>query len=318
MVSININFLLAICMSGILGAHELPSFLYTDFCTIEDLSVIKEYEVPRSYIAIVHDKTGKKYIIKQNKQGGIKVDLLCVREILGAYIAEFFGIPANKVRLIPANVEAPGKRIRDHAATMHEFIEGKFYYLVKKFEKVKKGFSLRQLYSRAPSEKEYGLTELVIESMTLHRDFPRIVALDTFLGICDRKTRNMIYDEAKDLFYFIDFDNACLRDMCYWAIVRLKEIIKDGCENIGKKEFEALALYKRMFQKIVHEFSPEQTDFLMSTLFKKSEAIEGEKGKFYIKKYQHNLHVSYISAKKLIDVLRELFAIYNKNLGFYH
>src|SRR5271156_737132 len=131
MVLVSIKFLLAICMSGIVCAHELPSFLYTDFCAIEDLSIVKEYEVPRSYIAIVHDKTGKKYIIKQNKRGGIKVDLLCVREILGAYIAEIFGIPSNKVRLIPANVDAPGKRIRHHAATMHEFIEGKFYYLVK-------------------------------------------------------------------------------------------------------------------------------------------------------------------------------------------
>jgi hypothetical protein len=318
MMMMSVKFLLAICMAGTLCAHELPSFLYTDFCAIEDLSVIKEYEVPRSYIAIVHDKMGKKYIIKQHKRDDAKIDLLCVREILGAYIAEFFGIPSNKVRLIPANVNAPGKRVKGHAATMHEFIEGKFYYMVRKFEKIKKSFSLRQLYSRAPSEKEYGLTELVIESMALHRDFPRIVALDTFLGICDRKTRNMIYDEAKDLFYFIDFDNACVRDMCYWAIVRLKEIIEDGCKNIGRKEFEALVLYKRTLQKIVREFPPEQTDFLMSSLFKKSKAQETAETIFYLKKYQHNLHVSYVSAEKLIDVLREVFAVYNKKLGFYH
>ncbi|HXW86537.1 MAG TPA: hypothetical protein VEK38_04315 [Candidatus Bathyarchaeia archaeon] len=297
------------------------SFLYTDFCQADELSVMREYEVSRSYIAIVKDTRGNKYIIKQHKKKDVpKVDVLCVREMFGACMAEMLGIPANKVRLIPAGESVRGKPLRHRAATIHEFIEGNIHYvertLIKKQGKNK--FSLRQLYSRAPTEADYGLTLLVILSMACHRDFPRIVALDTFLGISDRKARNMIYDEKKDIFYFIDFDNGCMRDLCYWAAVRIKEIIKKQGSGLGKKEYVALAVYYETLKQIVDMFPPEKVDRIFQELFEDLHMREHDDAAYYVGLCKKRMRTSYESAKKLLVVLKELFALYSKNTGFYH
>jgi len=296
------------------GKGEI-SLTYTDF-NAHDLVLVKEWEVKRSYIAIVKDARGKKYIIKQSKKDDVKGEMFCVREVAGAYLAKILGIPANEVLLIPAGVSVVGKKNKNRAATMHTFVEG-IHWGVKKFEG-SRFFSLRQRLSRAPSDAEKGLTLIVIKSMALHATLPLIVALDSFLGISGRNKRNLIYDESHDAFYVIDFDTGCTNNLCVWAIERLTEIMKSQDKVLEKQDIEGLILYKKMLEKIIHTISPAFVHTLLYDALVQAHIRDAGEAKKCVARYEDALTHSYGCIKKLIDVVKNVLMAYNKKIGFYH
>ncbi len=302
--------------SDIYAAKRL-SLLYTDF-NAHDIELIKAWEVKRSYIALVKDSTGKKYIIKQSKEDQTKGEMFCIREVVAAYMAEILEVPANIVRLIPAGVAVVGKKYTDRVATMHVFIEGIHWSRVKRKFEGAPFFSLRQRYSRAASEAERGLTLVVLKSMALHATLPLIVAVDSFIGLSGRNNKNLLYQEDNDTFYAIDFDTGFARDLCVWASARLREIFKNHRDVLEKKDFQALILYKKMLEKIVHSFPPSIVRELFFTALTTSRIADHAEAKKLISRYANNITDSYASAKKLIEILKDFLVMYNKKLGFYH
>jgi hypothetical protein len=310
-------FLIIFFICGDICAAKRLSLLYTDF-NAHDLVLIKEWEVKRSYIALVKDSTGKKYIIKQSKEGQAKGEIFCIREVVAAYMAEILGVPANVVRLIPAGVAVVGKKYPDRVATMHVFVEGIHWSKVRRKFEGAPFFTLKQRYSRAASEAERGLTLVVLKSMALHATLPLIVALDSFIGLSGRNSRNLLYQEDNDAFYAIDFDTGFARDLCVWASMRLREIFENNRDVLEKKDFQALVLYKKTLEKIVHLLTPEVVRELFSTALNASRIADSREAKKLVERYIQTTDESYASANTLIDLLKDFLVMYNKKLGFYH
>ncbi|HXW86536.1 MAG TPA: hypothetical protein VEK38_04310, partial [Candidatus Bathyarchaeia archaeon] len=168
-------FVGVLVLSHTISARHIPSLLYTDFCTASELTLVKEWQVRRSYIAIVRDKKGNEYIVKQAKEKLAAADMFAIRDAMGAWMAEELDIPANRVRIIPAGVAVPGKMYVDRPATIHRLIKNGIHYdirmpkymrtfmqrLQKTVKRIRQ-FSLRQEYGRAPRDQR-GLTLRIIK-----------------------------------------------------------------------------------------------------------------------------------------------------------
>ena len=136
----------------------------------------------KSYITYIMDGAKNIFLIKQAKvhdPASSEGPLIVVREMLGAYIAELNKIPANRVRIIPADYAIPGKVHVRIPATLHTLVSGE---VLIKLSGINKPF-IRQPWTKRFPKEQRGLTYRVIHDMSLHpSDLPLIVALDTFIG----------------------------------------------------------------------------------------------------------------------------------------
>ena len=80
-----------------------------DQTTVQELEYFETEH--HTCISVLQDKSGKKFIVKQDTRGGLFRHLSVARDRLGAFIAESIGVPANQVTIIPAYCDFPGKRL---------------------------------------------------------------------------------------------------------------------------------------------------------------------------------------------------------------
>jgi hypothetical protein len=319
-MSIVLNFLLISTISLPRHHKNIPSFLYTNFCKKSELVLIREWEVRRSYLALVKDSKGNNYIIKQAKSELPAADMFAVRDLIGAYIAEELGIPANRVRIIPAGVEVVGKKFANRPATMHTCIEGehcdidimkKFIKQLKQlknyYERVKE-FSLRQEFAKAVSNDHKGLTLHVIKSMALHESFARIVALDCYLGVSDRGRGNMLYNAKQNMFYFIDFDISYSKDLCFWAARQLTKIMKESLKSLNTRDYRALVIYGKTLQNIVKKYTPEYVNALLEHVCEEAKIKYSPENKGKMDFIRSMSRQSYNSAREVLKILDKLFS----------
>ncbi len=297
---------------------NFPSLLYTDFCKKSELVLVKEWQVRRSYLALVQDSKGNKYIIKQAKSELPAADMFAVRDLIGAYIAEELGIPANRVRIIPADVDVVGKKFADRPATMHTCVEGEHCDIdvMKKFIKQLKRrfadrvklFCLRQEFAKAVSDDHKGLTLHVIKSMALHESFARIVALDCYLGISDRGRGNMLYNAKKNMFYFIDFDISYSKNLCFWAARQLTKIMKYSLKSLNEQDYRALVIYGKTLQTIVKKYTPEYVNAFFEHMYEEAKIKYSPENKAKMDFIRSMARQSYDSACEVLRILDKLFS----------
>src|SRR5204863_9863911 len=133
---------------------------------------------------------GNKFILKQRNYL-----LSSVLEKLGADIAHETDILGNLVRIIPGNFPFIGKGDVSRPATLHTFVPGiQAKYLPKYLNKYSVSLSQRVSADKNSGKKGAGgFTRELINSMSLHKDLPKIVALDTFLSDYGRHRYNFFY-----------------------------------------------------------------------------------------------------------------------------
>jgi hypothetical protein len=101
-------------------------------------------------------------------------------------------------------------------------------------------------------ENQQGLTKNIIESMSLHKDLPPIVALDTFVGNVDRSLPNIFYDGKNNHFYGIDQAAVFGKNLARLANDRIKELLDEGYfKTCDSQIINGLRVYKKTLVELL-------------------------------------------------------------------
>lgn len=292
---------------------------YTQFFAILDpnydhntIKIKKFLENQRhSYVFFIEDANENPYIVKQDRSFSSKHQIFVVLEKLAAYIADKIGISSQKVEILPAGVCFPGKAIAKRPASIHTCMPG-----VTIRELTKGPFShisIKQGGNPKESLKYLGINEKVIKSMSEHEDLPPIVALDTFTGNRDRNQGNLIYDELNNKFYSIDMGviyDVLREDRVPIAMLACKNIESMIHETVSftQKELCALDHYRSVLLKLLENFPPDKTYFLLC-LFAREAGLLDTNTKFkssMFQSYKIAIEETYYQCEHLIDLLSQL------------
>jgi len=277
------------------NTHHIPK---------EKIVLLETVESKNSIISYVTIE-GLAYLIKQKKVD--RVTLASVRDALAAHVAKVFNI-AHRVYIIGDTKEFPGKTKSDWPATLHT-IAGK---TIKEQEKNKyKKLQLKQWWRHAKNFDEKGLTRLIINHMSWHKQLPIIVALDLFIGNTDRHIGNLCYNPDTDTFCAIDMDDTFNKDLCNMACKKLKLMMHDDECVFTLEEINALEIMNEALKILVHKYRPA---YLIKKLHYFADQAGFSEGKeLYIERISHRLlwfekviHKTHASTYKLIDVLHKL------------
>lgn len=206
----------------------------------------------RSYVKVIQDThTEKKYILKQLKRGTAS-SLQVVQEMLGTYVANKLGLLSQKVIIVPPGRFEQLKGIKNLPATLHTFIEAK---PIKDFFRLSK-LKLRQAKNHAVT-KDFGLNRSIIKSMAKYDDLAAILATDTYLGIGDRHSANLLFSPTLQRFWLIDMDFTYRAVLVEAAIKQMSLIMKKGA-HLSKQERKSLARYRKTLEKLHRMFPAEK------------------------------------------------------------
>lgn len=266
-------------------------------------------------VKLIKNKKGELFVLKQIADPDPCEQFLLVRDLVACEIGNRCGIPVNKVMMLSDTFVSGLKFYKDRAATIHSFIPGKS--LDEELPKfLKKDFILQQkvnsFWKRKDvariKETDQGLTEDIIKSMSVHKDFCKIVAFDTFIGNADRSLPNIFYDEAKKRFHGID--NAAgfnCRDFAKIAIERLQELEKKGFFKLcDPSVLEGLKIYCKTLELLYAKITPQ---LVKELLIKYSQYVSCDKQDVLLKSalfLSHAFAKNYVSTKKLIKLLKKI------------
>lgn len=272
----------------------------------EKVSLINTVETKNSFVSYVLIN-GRTYLVKQKKD--YKKQLAVVRDALAAYIAKTLRGIAHEIEIIGAEKEFSGKVNQWWPATLHTLAPGE---TVRKQPKCKyNALRLRQFWAQAPSFSEKGLTKLIIEYMTWHRQLPEIIALDLFIGNSDRHCGNLCYDPDTDKFCAIDMDDTFNKDLCKLACKKLTHMMKDENVIFNKDEINALKHMKNTLKYLIRKHHPTELIQKLRVFAKQAGFSEG--GKLYEERvkrkllfYEAMIIETHESAYKLILLLEKI------------
>jgi hypothetical protein len=217
----------------------------------EKVVLINTVETKNCFVSYVTIK-GRTYLVKQKKD--YRKQLAVVRDALSAYIAEDLDI-AHQICIIANTDKIPGKMKPRWPATLHTIVPGD---TVRKQKGCKyRLLRLRQFWAQAQSFSEKGLTKLIINHMTWHKQLPVIVALDLIIGNSDRHCGNLCYDVTTDTFYAIDMDDTFNKDLCLLAYKKLK-IMQRNNVTFTQEEINALDHMKKILIFLVYKHKPKK------------------------------------------------------------
>ncbi len=264
--------------------------------------IIRTHHRKNCNITYVMDEFKRVFLIKQYKNTTPLIkQFLVVTEMLGAYIAEVNGIQANKVSIIPAECAFPVKLNRQKPATLHALVPG---------QKVSTIYDFNLLFKLLLSRR---LTSSVMHSMSLRKDIPVIVALDTFIGNNDRNRGNFFYDKETDTFWLIDFGNSFKRIISSSSCTFINEMLGDKSLNLVPEEINGLIIYRDTLKKLIESHPPKQLHTLFDIFTKQAGIIPGSV--FYndevaerIQWYKNNIIENYQGAQELVKLLDKLIA----------
>lgn len=179
-------------------------------------------------ISILSDGTHR-YILKQDTSDNFNALLSRIKEVIVSAIGCSHDISLDINGFIPCDVGQDLKIYKNKCATLHLLVPGQSI-AVSLPSFVSKNFRISQRYRpyeyeyKHGFEIQYGLCDATIRSMSLHKDLPGIVAIDTFFGNFDRDTDNVFYDEVTDKFYGIDQGAAFSGDLPFLPICAYYEL----------------------------------------------------------------------------------------------
>lgn len=246
----------------------------------EDLEFVKEIFTPFSKIGLLSTNDQELFLLKQRKDCSVHGQVMTVLEAWGASIAQKIGLRANRVQLIPASEKCSFKFFDEYPATLHTFVPG--VVIAKALE----GLSIT-----LKSPGAGGLSLALIKNMAFHKDLPKIVAFDTFIG-CSRHHKNLLYDEKSDRFYVVDFGSALRISFAQKSIEN--EILFRNLGSLKKREIKALTSYYKTLKKLLLQNTLESLLEKLDRLIRKA----GLSSKSYFCKAKDKSFTGYIEACK--------------------
>lgn len=286
------------------------SFALPDLSNLDprEIIILSSREMKNSFVLVV-EIGGEKYLIKQKKH--THKPLSAVKEALSAYVAKILNI-AHQVEIIPPHVEFPGKVIPDWPATIHTFVEG---ISAHKYGKLR----LKQYWKSFMNYQDRGLTADIIHDMSLHKQLPEIVALDSLIGNTDRHLHNLLYNLILHVFWAIDMDDTFNKDLCRFNYGKLKFIMKNLGRPFTYQELEGLRIYRDTLRKLLREHKPEAVQKKLLYFVKQAGIVPGsvfcQKGNIIgtIRYYEKMIRSSWKSAYKLISLLDKIVLMRSQN-----
>ena len=218
-----------------------------------DWTVIRQGESDDCYLSWLQDDQGKTYVLKQIKDLDPSEQFLLVVDATANQIGYRLGISVNHVKMIPASMDFPGKKIKGYPATLHNEAPGK----PAEENLPWKGFTIHQRYRKPGSwmEKKWGplasnqrgLTVEVMKNICRHPELQKIAALDTFVGNSDRSLPNIFYDGKKNQFCGIDMAASFSTGL---AVIASKQLTQ--CDPEIK-----LPIFLETLQQLYQQVTPE-------------------------------------------------------------
>lgn len=256
-------------------------------------------------ITILENENGKKFIVKQKTKDGVAKRLCCVRDMLGAYIAESAGIPANRVTIIPAYHKFPGKKILEWPATLHEFVPG---IQANGLPEALRAFnvSIAQSVAKNLSEKEKGLTRETIRVMSAHPDLCMIAAFDCFIACSGRRSNNFFYDVETNRYWAIDLESSFNQNLARYACHLLTTLSADTTETISQQEIRGLMVFRDTLKRLLQLHTPEKICARMMRYAIRAGLIQRTPKRSIggsLSLYERKIYKNYVSCKKLVSLL---------------
>jgi len=266
----------------------------------DDLQLIDFYCKPNSKskdtcIALLRDNKNR-FILKQK----LDFSFLPVIEKLGSYIANSVNISANQVEIIPSNHPFVGKKEVDLPASLHSFVSGmQARYLSKHFNQY--SVCLKQMVG---IEKILGFTRRLVNYMSLHEDFAKIIALDTFVANYDRHKGNFFYNKKTDHFSVIDFGCSFQKNLAEDVYQSFVSMAKDKKLFFSPEEIKGLIAYRDMLKRLINKYDQITLIAKFNALIDEAQ-IDITQKKAYKRKERHSqiMMANYNSCNKVIDIV---------------
>lgn len=288
-----------------------------EYQTLDQPVPIGHLNWTNSYITFIQDAQGAKYLVKQIKpQEKVERWAKIICEIVALEIGHSVSVAQNYACIIPAGVHFLGKDVRV-PATLHTHVPGIRFDQYKYNEK----FPSLAIKQRDQNGKAIGLTYSVIHDMCHHRDFPPMVALDTFVGNPARHKHNFFYDPETDNFYGIDMGASFYTDLCRLSLATIEELIVDDMFLLNQEEGVALKAYLSTIKLLLKLHKPTiicqqidayavyaglyNSDFFDVDTQRRCEA--------YLTDCKKKIYRSYMHAEKLVEAIELLIRKKNKN-----
>ncbi len=261
---------------------------------------------------LLRKKDGSLWVLKQRKDDSVHDRLVTVIDTIGARIARSLGLRCNEIELIPSSIGNECKPFKHLPATLHSYMPGTKVYRTEKFH------NLIMHQKHRKKDKSRGLTQEIIHNMTIDKDFPKLIAVDTFIGNSDRNRLNLLYDEEHNEFNAIDFGTSFKANLSKYAFKMIKKMIASN-QKLESTLLNALLVYKNTLMQLVRHYPPAQLTAMFRALLKNA-------GSFHIKsghedfaefseettKFITLARESHVSTKKLINALRRLLEAQNQ------
>lgn len=214
---------------------------------------VREYKHTKclnSFITFIEDSEGNRYVVKQYKSRfASKLLATTVSELVALEIGQSIGVSLDQACLIPAGVAFMGKEV-GLPATLHTHAPGiQFNHY--------NGENYQNLFLYLLDKK--GLSKQVIYNMSRNRDFPLLIAFDTFVGNNDRGKLNLFYQESTDTFTGIDLGASFRRDLCAISTQNILALASDETLSLSDAEWDGLILYYQTLEQLVDLYPPEYT-----------------------------------------------------------
>lgn len=313
-------------MCSIIASTHIPINILTD----KDCQKFKvlEYNIEHSgknaAISIISDGTNK-YILKQIKNDTFQEQFSLIKEVIISAIGCDLNINVDRNFFIPYNAGENIKIYKDKAATLHSFIEGISLSLFSP-ECIIKNFRISQRYRPYLYEYKhgfeilYGFNEVTIQSMSCHKDFPGIIALDTFFGNYDRDTDNIIFDEKNNMFYGIDQGAALTGELPFLPIFAFHQITKldpqNYFETCTSQIRQSIGIYKNYLKILCGNYQPDEIIYLIKQLIPllKESPQSRKKENEYIHFLSFYIKQSHTECLKVVNLLEYILTkkVYNE------
>jgi len=268
-----------------------------------------------SYISVLHsaDNEEELYILKQKKAGYSEqvTQLLAVFDAIGCdMVNSIQSIPSNKILIVPAALDFPGKHFPNRVATVHTYIPAKPVKQGGPF----KGLKVNQYFYDVP-RKSRGLSKSVVSNMTWHPDVPVLCAIDTFTGNSDRCCDNLVYDSDSGRFFAFDFSEAFNKPLTKMALMQVTMLKEKGARYLSPEERVALISYRNAMAGLVARNYPTK---VLKKIDKYVHEMFGDEpltwaGAAFLNKRKQFIKNSYYYAAKLVVALNDLIGDFDKD-----
>lgn len=303
--------LLLLCIgAGFFFFYNKPSSEEVEYNKLTDV----QHASHADYI-FLQDGSKQQWIYKQIVESSPDDQMAIVMEVVAADIAEAVDFPINHVKLISGADSFTYRIFNQYPGSLHLKVEGKSVEETSPWQ----NFDVHQKFrtpfmvaSRGPLEpEEIGLRRVIIQNMGKHKDLPKIVALDTYLGNIDRSTANIFYDDLADRFYGIDMGSCLMGNLAHCALEKLEQFSKESI-SFSIEEIRGLKEYRKALVTLISRFPPKEVIALVNLNLERggfnpsNPILWNEDAERKLNKWKREIDQNYQDSIVLVEFLKKI------------